>query len=122
MIVNIKENKMVNVAVVGASGLVGSKIREILEERSIRSNKIHSIENWWKNPCNNTRAAADFSKKVSEIKGLDGPLVVTPYYNKATKEGLNLDFKTIAESTDLPIILYTVWSWWNYWNKTPSRI
>lgn len=33
---------------------------------------------------NNTRTPADFSKKVSEIKGLDGPLVVTPYYNKAT--------------------------------------
>lgn len=57
---------------------------------------------------NNTRAAADFSKKVSEIKGLDGLLVVTPYYNKATKEGLYLHFKTIAESTNLPIILYTV--------------
>lgn len=57
---------------------------------------------------NNTRAAANFSKKVSEIKGLDGLLVVTPFYNKATKEGLYLHFKTIAESTDLPIILYTV--------------
>lgn len=57
---------------------------------------------------NNTRAAADFSKKVSEIKGLDGLLVVTPFYNKATKEGLYLHFKTIAESTNLPIILYTV--------------
>lgn len=57
---------------------------------------------------NNTRAAADFSRKVSEIKGLDGLLVVTPYYNKATKEGLYLHFKTIAENTDLPIILYTV--------------
>lgn len=57
---------------------------------------------------NNTWAAADFSKKVSEIKGLDGLLVVTPYYNKATKEGLYLHFKTIADNSDLPIILYTV--------------
>lgn len=57
---------------------------------------------------NNTMAAAAFSKKVSEIKGLDGLLVVTPYYNKATKEGLYLHFKTIAEGTNLPIILYTV--------------
>lgn len=57
---------------------------------------------------NNTMAAASFSKKVSEIEGLDGLLVVTPYYNKATKEGLYLHFKTIAENTDLPIILYTV--------------
>lgn len=57
---------------------------------------------------NNTMTAASFSKKVSEIKGLDGLLVVTPFYNKATKEGLYLHFKTIAENTDLPIILYTV--------------
>lgn len=57
---------------------------------------------------NNTRAAGDFSKKVSEIGGLDGLLVVTPFYNKATKEGLYLHFKTIAASTNLPIILYTV--------------
>lgn len=58
--------------------------------------------------CNNTMLAANFTKKVSEIKGLNGLLVVTPYYNKATKEGLYLHFKTIAENTDLPIILYTV--------------
>lgn len=57
---------------------------------------------------NNTKASADFSKKVSEIKGLSGLLLVTPYYNKATKEGLYQHFKTIAASTDLPIILYTV--------------
>lgn len=57
---------------------------------------------------NNTKASADFSKKVSEIKGLSGLLLVTPYYNKATKEGLYQHFKTIAASTNLPIILYTV--------------
>lgn len=57
---------------------------------------------------NNTKASEDFSKKVSEIKGLSGLLLVTPYYNKATKEGLYQHFKTIAASTDLPIILYTV--------------
>ena len=57
---------------------------------------------------NNTKASAEFSKKVSEIKGLSGLLLVTPYYNKATKEGLYQHFKTIAASTDLPIILYTV--------------
>lgn len=57
---------------------------------------------------NNSKASAAFSKRVSEIAGLAGLLVVTPYYNKATKEGLYLHFKTIAESTKLPIILYTV--------------
>lgn len=57
---------------------------------------------------NNTRASVDFSKKVSRIEGVDGLLIVTPYYNKATKEGLYLHFKTIADAVDLPIILYNV--------------
>ncbi|MDY6065957.1 MAG: 4-hydroxy-tetrahydrodipicolinate synthase [Finegoldia sp.] len=57
---------------------------------------------------NCTRTSVDFSKKVSQIEGVDGLLLVTPYYNKATKEGLYLHFKTIADAVDLPIILYNV--------------
>ena len=47
---------------------------------------------------------------VSELKslGVSGILSVTPYYNKPTQEGLFQHFRTIAESTDLPIILYSV--------------
>ena len=40
--------------------------------------------------------------------GVDGILSVTPFYNKPTQEGLYLHFKTIASSTDLPIVLYNV--------------
>lgn len=56
---------------------------------------------------NNTLASAEFSRVVSN-SGVDALLVVTPYYNKANKEGLYQHFKTIAGASAVPIILYTV--------------
>ncbi len=56
---------------------------------------------------NSTNIAVKLSKSA-EKSGADGLLVVTPYYNKATQEGLFMHYKTIAESVDLPIILYSV--------------
>ena len=54
---------------------------------------------------NDTKASADFVKEVSKIDGIDGLLVVVPYYNKPNQQGQYLHFKTIAEATTC--LLYT---------------
>lgn len=46
--------------------------------------------------------------QAAEKQGVDAALLVVPYYNKPTQEGLYQHFKTIAENTDLPCILYNV--------------
>ncbi|MDK2878988.1 MAG: 4-hydroxy-tetrahydrodipicolinate synthase, partial [Thermoanaerobacteraceae bacterium] len=56
---------------------------------------------------NSTRHSIELSQKAQEI-GADGLLLVSPYYNKPTQEGLYRHFKMIAESVDIPVILYNV--------------
>ena len=56
---------------------------------------------------NNTVEAIEFTNQA-EKSGADAALVVTPYYNKPTQEGLQAHFKKIAESTSLPIIIYNI--------------
>jgi 4-hydroxy-tetrahydrodipicolinate synthase len=56
---------------------------------------------------NNTRKVAELAGEVTTL-GVQGILSVAPYYNKPTQEGLYQHFRTIAESTDLPVILYNV--------------
>ena len=46
--------------------------------------------------------------KTAEKLGVDGALLVAPYYNKPSQEGLFRHFKTIADATSLPIILYNI--------------
>jgi 4-hydroxy-tetrahydrodipicolinate synthase len=56
---------------------------------------------------NSTDMAIKYTKMAQEV-GADGSLQVAPYYNKPTQEGLFRHFATIAESTDLPLILYNI--------------
>jgi 4-hydroxy-tetrahydrodipicolinate synthase len=56
----------------------------------------------------NSTAEAISLTAEAEKAGVDAALLVTPYYNKPTQEGLFRHFKAIASSTQLPIILYSV--------------
>ena len=56
---------------------------------------------------NNTQAVVENERRYRDL-GCAAQLVVTPYYNKTTQEGLYAHFMHIAEHTELPIILYNV--------------
>jgi 4-hydroxy-tetrahydrodipicolinate synthase len=56
---------------------------------------------------NDTVSSIAMSKKVEEI-GVDGLLLVNPYYNRPSQEGLYQHFRSIAESTNLPVMLYNI--------------
>lgn len=57
--------------------------------------------------ANSTREAIEMTQGAKEA-GADACLLVTPYYNKPTQEGLFLHYKAIAEAVDIPQILYNV--------------
>ncbi len=56
---------------------------------------------------NSTREALRLTRHAKEA-GADGALLITPYYNKPTQEGLYQHYRHIAEQVDIPIIMYNV--------------
>ena len=56
---------------------------------------------------NSTAEAIDFARHA-EAAGADGILVVTPYYNKPTQEGMFLHFSAIADAADIPMFIYNI--------------
>ena len=56
---------------------------------------------------NNTSEALRLTKSAMKA-GADGALLITPYYNKPTQEGLYQHYKTIARAVDLPLVIYNV--------------
>jgi len=56
---------------------------------------------------NETRMSIAYAQKAKDV-GADAALVVTPYYNKPSQEGIYQHFKAIAEAVDIPIIVYNI--------------
>ncbi|KUG03819.1 dihydrodipicolinate synthase [hydrocarbon metagenome] len=66
-----------------------------------------SVPVWAGTGSNDTAATVELSKKADKI-GVDGIMLVTPYYNKPTQEGLYQHFRAVAENISLPVMLYNV--------------
>ncbi|MBX3318464.1 MAG: 4-hydroxy-tetrahydrodipicolinate synthase [Nitrospira sp.] len=56
---------------------------------------------------NSTDEAITLTRHAKQA-GVDGALLITPYYNKPTQEGLYLHYRAIAEAVDLPLVLYNI--------------
>lgn len=62
---------------------------------------------WAGTGTNDTRASVELTRRAEEA-GADGIMLVTPYYNKPPQEGLYRHFRSVAEATRLPVMLYNV--------------
>ena len=69
---------------------------------------------------NNTQTTIELSREFESL-GADGLLVVTPYYNKCTQEGAKQHYLALADSVDIPIVLYNVPSRTGF-NLLPSTV
>ncbi|MEZ4871412.1 MAG: dihydrodipicolinate synthase family protein [Bdellovibrionales bacterium] len=73
----------------------------------VRNQVGHSMPLIMGTGTNSTRSSIENAKQAQEL-GADGTLVVCPYYNKPTQRGMVAHFKAIAESTEMPLLLYNV--------------
>ncbi len=103
------ENKTDGILVCGTTGesatLAHPEHRKIIKLAVTHANKRIPIVAGC--GSNSTQEALDLTAYAEEV-GADYSLVITPYYNKPTQEGLYQHFKKIADSVNIPIIIYNV--------------
>lgn len=109
LIENQIENKVDSLIVCGTTGEASTMtLEERKETIKFAIEKVNKRIPVIVGTGSNCTASAIEMTKFAENVGADGALVVTPYYNKTTQAGLIAHFKAIANSTSLPIILYSV--------------
>ena len=109
LIENQIENNIDAIVVCGTTG--ESSVMSIDEKKNVIKYAIDKINKRTKvivgTGGNNTKNVIELSMYAEQM-GADALLIVTPYYNKATQNGLVIHYKTIAEHVNIPIILYSV--------------
>ncbi|MFA9378948.1 MAG: 4-hydroxy-tetrahydrodipicolinate synthase [Lachnotalea sp.] len=103
------ENGTDSIVICGTTGesstLTHEEHIECIKVAISRTNKRVPVIAGTGSNCTDT---AIYLSKEAQQHGADGVLVVTPYYNKATQNGLIAHYSTIAKNIDLPIVLYNV--------------
>lgn len=94
------------VGTTGESPTLEEKERiEVIECAVAKAKK--RVQIWAGTGSNCTRKAVAYTKEAHRL-GVDGMLVVAPYYNRPNQEGLFIHFSQIAEATNKPILLYSI--------------
>lgn len=103
------ENKTDSIIICGTTGeastLTHEEHLEVIRFTVDKVNKRIPVIAGTGSNCTNT---AVYLSKEAEKCGVDGLLLVSPYYNKATQKGLKQHFTTIADAVDVPVILYNI--------------
>jgi 4-hydroxy-tetrahydrodipicolinate synthase len=79
----------------------GLILRTVLDAVGDRATVVAGVGN------NNTARSVELAEQAAKL-GADGVLVVTPYYNKPTQEGVLAHFRAVAGASDLPVMLYDI--------------
>ena len=81
--------------------------RETASFTAVKEEVGERAEVWAGTGSNFTRATIELTQAASRT-GVDGIMLVTPYYNKPSQDGLYEHFRKIAEAADLPVMLHNV--------------
>ena len=79
----------------------GDLLRAVIEAVGDRATVVAGVG------TNNTAHSVELAEQARKL-GADGVLVVTPYYNKPTQEGVLAHFRAVADAADLPVMLYDI--------------
>jgi len=102
--------RVTGVVICGSTGEAATLTRD--ERRRVSALGVEicagtQTQAWIGTGTNDTRTSIELTREAQDL-GAAGAMIVAPFYNKPTQEGLYRHFAAVAESTDLPLILYNV--------------